>query len=146
MSLFALDNPALGPKATANGFVIPNTEPVVFLAPAAAQAVSQAIFIPDNGNSYQVIGMQVVFGTASTSGTVTIEHLTGTQAPGGGTALLTGTMSLAGTANTVASGTLISNSGTSGLTLSAGDRLGIVFGGTLTSLVGLCVVVSLKRL
>lgn len=144
MSLFSGENPSLGPSASVNGNLIPNTEPVVFVAQAASQAVTQAIFMPDNGAKYQVIGLQAVFGTASTSGTVTIEHLTGTSAPGGGTALLTGTVSLSGTANTVLNGTLIGNQSTA--TLSPGDRLGIVFGGTLTSLAGLCVVVSLKRI
>jgi hypothetical protein len=143
MSLFQGENAALGSQATAGGNIIPNTEPVTFVAQAAGQAITQAIFMPDNAASYQVIGVQVVFGTASTSGTVTIEKLTGTTAPGGGTALLTGTVSLAGTANTVLTGTLITN--TSTLTIASGNRLGIVFGGTLTNLVGALVVVSLKR-
>lgn len=143
MSLFQGENPVLGAQTSAGGNFVQVTEPITFVAQAAGQAVSQAIFIPDNGSSYQVVGVQAVFGTASTSGTVTIEKLTGTTAPGGGTALLTGTVSLAGTANTVLTGTPLTN--TSTLTLASGNRLGIVFGGTLTNLVGLCVVVSLKR-
>jgi hypothetical protein len=72
--------------------------------------------------------------TASTSGTVTVEKLTGTTAPGSGTALLTGTVSMSGTANTVVSGTPIAT--VASLTFAAGDRVGFVFAGTMTNLVG----------
>lgn len=76
--------------------------------------------------------------TASTSGTLTVEKLTGTTAAGSGTALLTGTISLAGTANTVLSGTLIST--IASLTFAAGDRLGVVIAGTMTNLANCKVV------
>lgn len=75
-----------------------------------------------------------VFTTASSSGTWTVEKLTGTTAPGSGTALLTGAINLSGTANTVANGTLIAT--VASLTFAAGDRLGIVIAGTMTNLVG----------
>lgn len=75
-----------------------------------------------------------VHSTASSSGTLQIEKCTGTTAPGSGTTLLTGTMSLSGTANTVVSGTLIAT--VASLTLAAGDRLSIVIAGTMTNLVG----------
>lgn len=117
-------------------------EPVVFQAPIATAAVNQACFIADA--AYQVVGVNAVWGTASSSGTVTVEKLTGTTAPGSGTALLTGTISTAATANTVTAGTLIATVAT--LQLAVGDRLGVVFSGTETSLVGLTVVVSLKRI
>lgn len=79
-------------------------------------------------------GVKEVHSTASTSGTLQIEKCTSTTAPGSGTVLLTGTMSLAGTANTVVSGTLIST--VASLTLAAGDRLSIVIAGTMTNLAG----------
>lgn len=129
-------------KAGSGAVIIQTTEPLAFAIPAATQAVNQAVFISDN--TYQVTGVNAVWGTASTSGTVTVEKLTGTTAPGSGTAMLTGTISTAGTANTVTAGTLTGTVGT--LQLAAGDRLGLVFSGTETNLVGLCVVVSIKRI
>jgi hypothetical protein len=78
--------------------------------------------------------VSTIFATASSSGTLTVEKLTGTTAPGSGTVLLTGTLALSGTANTVANGTLIAT--VASLTLAIGDRIGIVIAGTMTSLVG----------
>lgn len=75
-----------------------------------------------------------VFSTASTSGTWTVEKLTGTTAAGSGTALLSGAVALSGSANTVANGTLIAT--VASLTFAAGDRVGIVIAGTMTNLVG----------
>lgn len=75
-----------------------------------------------------------VHSTASTSGTLQLEKCTGTTAPGSGSSLLTGTMTLAGTANTVVSGTLVATVAT--ITLAAGDRISIVIAGTMTNLVG----------
>jgi hypothetical protein len=144
MSLFSNESPALSATATAGGNVIPNTEPVVFSAQAASQAISQSIFMPDSTGTYQVVSVQAVFGTASSSGTLQVEQLTGTTAPGSGTVMLTGTVSLAGTANTIVNGTLVSNSST--LQIAPGQRLGLKFAGTMTSLVGLVVVVGLKRI
>jgi hypothetical protein len=143
MSLFSSENPALGSQATAGGNIIPNTEPVVFAAQAASQAISQAIFMPDSTGTYQVVSIQAVFGTTSTSGTLQLEQLSGTTAPGSGTVMLTGTMSLSGTANTIVSGTLVSTAST--LQIAPGQRLGLKFAGTVTGLVGLVVVVGLKR-
>lgn len=78
--------------------------------------------------------ISAAFTTASTSGTLQVEKLTGTTAPGSGTVLLTGTMSLAGTANTVVSGTPITT--VASITCAAGDRVGIVIAGTMTGLAG----------
>jgi hypothetical protein len=74
------------------------------------------------------------FTTASTSGTWTVEKLTGTTAPGGGTALFTAPVALSGAANTPASGTLIATAAS--LTFAPGDRVGLVIAGTMTNLVG----------
>jgi hypothetical protein len=128
-------------------------EPVNYYAAAAANAVTQTCFIcppaasvasgfPPQG-TYQVIGASLVFSTASSSGTVQIEKATGTTAPGSGTNMLTGTMSTAGTANTVVNGTVVSNPNT--LTLNPGDRLNVVIGGTQTGIVDLCVDVYVIR-
>lgn len=104
-----------------------------------AATVSHTIFIADD--SYQIVGVQAVFNVQGGSGaTVTVEVCTGTQAPGAGTAQLTGAISLQGTANTVAAGTLIA----SPTTIASGNRVGIVMAGTLTGLVG-NITVAIKR-
>lgn len=82
-----------------------------------------------------------VHSTASSSGTLQVEKCTSTTAPGSGTVLLTGTMSLAGTANTVVNGTLISTEAS--LTFAAGDRLTIKIAGTMTNIVGGVVTITL---
>ncbi len=90
----------------------------------------------------QFVGVSVAFTTASTSGTLQIEKCTGTTAPGSGTSLLTGTVSLSGTANTVVSGTRVGT--VASYTLAAGDRLGIVIAGTMTNLAGGICSISLQ--
>lgn len=96
----------------------------------SATDASRAIFIANRPMILKTV--KVVFSTASSSGALTVEKLTGTTAAGSGTALLTGTVSLAGPANTVLSGTLIAT--IASLTFAAGDRLGVVISGTMTSL------------
>lgn len=128
-------------------------EPVTFLAATAAGAVTQTIFIcPPSASAasgfpplgtYQVVGASLVFSTASASGTYQVEKAIGTTAPGSGTNLLTGTMSTAGTANTVVNGTVVTNPNT--LTLNPGDRINVVTGGTQTSLVDLAIMIYMIR-
>lgn len=84
------------------------------------------------------------FGTASTSGTWTVERLIGTTAPGSGIVLLKAPVALSGAANTVANGALISPSTT--LEFATGDRIGIVIAGTMTNLVGAIGVIMLTPL
>lgn len=127
-------------KLTVGSVIIPQTKTIVW-SPFATD-LTQAFFIADE--AYQVTAVRAVFGVASISGTLQIEKLTSTTVPGSGTSMLTGTLSLAGTANTVLSGTL---SGTVGnLQLAAGDRIGGVLAGTLTSLLGAVVTLTLKRI
>ena len=116
----------------APGGLTVNSAPVTtpLIVPLTASDVSKAVFIADR--AYVVTGVKAVFGTASASGTLNVEKLTGTTAAGSGTAMLTGTLSLSGTPNTVLSGTLTGTTAT--LTLAAGDRIGVVLAGTLTSL------------
>ena len=83
--------------------------------------------------------------TASSSGTLQIERLQGTEAKGNGDDLLSSTISTAGTAETTTAGTLITTS-VGNLQLSAGDRLGLVNGGTLSSLADLQVTCILTPL
>jgi collagen type VII alpha len=97
-----------------------------------ATDATRTVFIATRACRFK--GVKAVFSTASTSGTLQVEKCTGTTAPGSGTSLLTGTVSLSGTANTVVSGTLIAT--VASLTLAAGDRLSIVIAGTMTNLAG----------
>lgn len=96
----------------------------------SATDATRAVFIANRPMILKSV--KEVHSTASSSGTLQIEKLTGTTAAGSGTNLLTGTISLAGTANTVLSGTLIAT--IASLTFAAGDRLGVVIAGTMTSL------------
>lgn len=85
----------------------------------------------------RVKAISTVFASASTSGTLMLSKCTGTQTPSSGTNLLTGTMSISGTVNTVVNGSLSSTVAT--LTLAAGDRISVTPGGTLSGL-GSCQV------
>lgn len=92
--------------------------------------------------AYQVASVSAIFTTAGGAGAaVTATVDTGTQAPGAGTAQLTATIALTGTANTVVSGTLIA----SPTTTAAGNRIAFTTSGTLTGLAGCTVTVTLKR-
>lgn len=96
---------------------------------------------------YDCIVRQIdaIWRTASSSGTLQVERLQGTEAKDAGNDLLSSTISTAGTAETVNTGTLITTN-PEFLELSAGDRLGLVNGGTLTSMADLSVTVILTPL
>lgn len=85
--------------------------------------------------AYTLAGVQASFKVAGGSGaTITVERLTGTTAGGSGTGLLQTALVMTGTTSTVLTGTLIATAAT--LAFAAGDRLGLVYGGTPTGLVG----------
>jgi hypothetical protein len=110
---------------------------------AASYAVSHTILVNDNvSGTYQVAGVTATFGTASSSATLQVEVATGTQAIAAGTNQLTGTISLAGTANTPVNGTLI----TTPTVIVAGARVNLIFAGTVTSLANASINVVLQRL
>jgi len=88
-----------------------------------------------------VDSVEARWGTASTSGTVTVHKVPSGTAAGSGTALLSSTISTAGTAAIKTAGTLSTTKST--LELAAGDGLQLVDSGTLTSLVDLNVTVGL---
>lgn len=126
---------------TEGGVIVPTS--IVITRVLNALDLSQAIFVADV--AYQVTAMRVVWGVAGGAGAVlSIEKLTGTTAPGGGTTMLTGTIDITATANTVTSGALVATAST--LQLAAGNRIGVVLGGVLTGLLGCCVTVILKRI
>lgn len=99
-------------------------------------------FVADR--AYTVTAISYVQKTQGTSaGAVcSVTKDTGTKAPGTGVALQTGTFDCHGTVNnTVVNGTLTTT--TANLTLAAGDRLAVLFAGTLTTLAGVTVTVTL---
>lgn len=110
---------------------------------AATYAVSHTIFLNDNsGSTYKIASVSASFGTASASGTLQVEVATGTQAIAAGTNQLTGTISLAGTANTPVNGTIIA----SPTTITSGSRVNLIFAGTVTSLANATIAVALQRI
>jgi hypothetical protein len=92
----------------------------------------------------EILRVTAAWSVASTSGTLQLEKLTGTTAPGSGLTILTTAISTAGTANTPVTRE------TSGLTSNRqfmeGDRLAFIDGGTLTNLAGLHVTLYCKFL
>lgn len=100
-----------------------------------------------SGRAYEIMNITEIHGTASISGTVTIEKLTGTTAKGSGIGVCSA-ISTASTANTLQTATLVSTStaGVSDRQLRAGDRLAIKNGGTLTNGKDLQITVYLKPL
>ena len=96
-------------------------------------------FIADQ--AYTVVSVNYVNKTAGTgTGTATVTHDTGTAAPGAGTALIT-PIAVTAVANTVTTGVIVATA--AALTLAAGDRLSVLFAGTLTTLAGVVVTVTL---
>ncbi len=96
-----------------------------------------------------ITSIEYVHGTAGTDAaavTAQIFHDTGTQATGGGAAIMTNTFNCKGTINVVQNGTLLAVDGNgnvnAGLVMAAGDRLSIVFSGTTTALAGVAVTVG----
>lgn len=79
-------------------------------------------------------------GTDGSAATLQLERLSGTEAPGAGDDMFLTQINLKGTANTVQTkqGADIQN-----VTLATGDRLCLQTTGTLTSLQGVCVTISL---
>lgn len=116
----------------AGNHVFSQQQDVVVVSPTlVAASTSLPLFtVPNDGPSYQVAAFSCRFGTASSSGTATIEVATAGTAIGSGTAQLTGTVSLAGTTNTTVNGTLIA----SPTNAPSGTSVNLVLGGTMTSL------------
>lgn len=107
----------------------------VFTATQACRLVAVAEVHATAGNDAGAVNLQVTKDT-------------GTAAPGAGTDLLTNNtnagFNLKGTANTVQNGTLTPTD--ADVTLAAGDRLSLDFAGTLTTLAGVQVTLTLRNL
>lgn len=128
---------------TVASVIVPQRIEIVLGGLGASSASGDQVFVANR--AYQVTAVRATWShVGGGSAAATIEKLTGTTAPGSGTAILTGAFDLTSTANTVGSGTL---SGTVGnLQLAAGDRLGVKLSGTLTALTGLNITVQLKAI
>lgn len=124
------------------GLIFPIEEHLQGAIPVTA-ANYGIFFVNKSDRTYEVSEIQVSWGTASTSGTLQIERLQSTEAKGAGDDLLSSTIDMSGTANTVNTGTLVTDKTL--LKLEKGNRLGLVNGGTLTSQTDLCVTVYLQQ-
>lgn len=132
----------LADTLTVNSIIVPQTKTLSFPLNALNIAVSSSLFVADE--AYQLTAVKASWGVASVSMSFNIEKLTGTTAPGSGTTLLQSVIDTSGIANTVNTGTLSST--VSDLQFAVGDRLGIKIAGTITSLVGMVVTFTLKRI
>lgn len=83
-------------------------------------------------------------GTDASSVTVTLEKLTGTTAPGSGSAMLATTFNMKGVANTVQTGTF--DADRTKRTLSAGDRMALKLSGTPTALADVVIIIEVEYL
>ena len=112
------------------------------LATTASLVTQHFMIIPA---ACTLVGITEIHSTAEVTGTTMtayVEKLTGTQAPGSGVTIMSGTFAMTGTANTLQTGTLTSTP--ANVQLAAGDRLGIVFSSAATELVGVVVTITLS--
>lgn len=115
---------------------------VVVVGPiAAAEAIDSIVWRAATPG--RLAGVSATFTTTSTSGTLQVEKCPVGTAPGSGTDLLTGTVSLSGTANVSVDGTVVT---TNDANFDVGDRIALDFGGTVTGLANLYVTLRFKRL
>lgn len=137
-----IDSKAPPGGAAAGTFVILPAYETLQVVALGASSTSETVFVCDNvSGTYVIAGVTATFGTASASGTLQVEVATGTQATGSGTNQLSGTVSLAGTANTPVNGTVIA----APATIAAGSRVNIILAGTMTSLANGMVTIILQR-
>lgn len=129
------------------GPLIPGTLEVSVQCLLNADCVDRAFFVANR--AYEVVAVREVHATAGNdAGSVNLQVTkdTSTDAPGAGTDLLTNNtnagFNMKGTANTVQTGTLTATAAS--LKLAAGDRLSLDFAGTVTTLAGVVVTVTLK--
>lgn len=140
MSLFSNEVPRLGKGTTINGSLIPDR--IIINVPLLAASASQTAFIAPVGTAkWQVTTVNSSFGTASSSGTFSVEVATGTTAVGSGTAQVTSPVALSGTANTS-----VSTAVTTQTAIAAGSRVNVIIAGTMTSLVAGFVQIELQRI
>ena len=120
---------------------VPTTNNVIWTAPQAAGHAAGAFPL----GTYQLTGISLRYSTASSSGTVMVEKTPSGTGSGAGTNLLTTAVSTSAAANIAYYGTLLTTLSNANATLSAGDSLSIIGGGTQTNLVNLAVTLQLVR-
>lgn len=111
----------------------------------ASSVADQLFFVAPE--PLEVLEVHEVHGTAGTDGsavTATIRKCTGTTALASGTDLLSATINLKGTANTVQSPALTATA--ADLLLAAGDRLAFDVTGTTTALANMVVTILVRRI
>lgn len=131
---------------TIGGIIVDPDKTIVVNLPLNSQCIDQAFFTADR--AYRVTRIDYVHATAGNdAGSVNVQVTkdTGTDAPGAGTDLLTNNTNAGfnckATANTVQNGTLTGTAAS--LALAAGNRLSLDFAGTVTTLAGVQVTVTL---
>jgi hypothetical protein len=120
-------------------------EDMLVNVPIAAATVDSNVFIATG--PCEVVGVSEVHTVAGSDGgavTLDVTKCDGTEAPASGVTVLSSTIDLKGTANTVVNRTLTAT--TADRKLIAGERLGINVTGTLTALAGGVVTIRIKRL
>lgn len=135
-------------RLLAGGSVVPRAVQVSYMMNANGSLADQCFFVADR--AYEVVAISEVHAVAGNDASAVNLQVTkdiSTNAPGAGTDLLTNNTNagfdMKGTANTVQTGTLVSTQATR--RLAAGNRLSVDFAGTLTTLAGVVVTVSLKE-
>jgi len=109
----------------------------------AATAANYGLFFIAR-HPMEIMRVSIVYATASTSGTLQLERLQGTEAKAAGDTLLGSTFDMSATANTVQ--TKEGSDLTASRQLKEGDRLALIDGGTLTNQNDLVVTIYCKPL
>ncbi len=110
-----------------------NQKTVRVQIPSATQAVDQHVFIADR--AYTLLSIEHIYTVAGgASSTVRPFKTTGTEAPASGDALTFAQLGLDGTINLVATPTLTAVA--ADLDLATGDRISLVFTGTVAPVAG----------
>lgn len=126
-------------KLTVGGKIVPQY--LILNVPMNADSVDQWVFVADA--AYELDTVELSYTVASASGTFDLKKSTTVQAPASGDTMLTGTVDIAQTANTVYAGT---KHGTEGnRRLADGNKLSVCFTGTMTGLAGGVVTIRLFR-
>ncbi len=118
--------------------------PYTLFGTQAATAGNYSVFFtsPYSVNVSQVTEVHTALGTDGGSVSLQIEKLTGTVAPGSGTALLATAFNLKSTINTVVTGALTNTVGA--VQLNVGDRLALKLTGTPTSVASVTVTLLIN--
>lgn len=124
----------------AGGKIVP--QHVILNVPLDASSVNQWVFVADA--AYELDTVELAYTVKSTgASTFDLKKSTSVQAPASGATMLTGTISLAQTANTVYAGTKHGTEATR--RLADGDKMSVCFTGDVTGLAGGVATIRLFR-